>query len=290
VKLATDSIRPAGAPRVGSAEPCYYDPPETVQANFGTADDIWGLGVTLVEALTQSLPWSDQRSEAASLPIGLPAAFTDTVRRCLSYDPATRPSAVDLQVQFGCAPATPSEPAPAPVMDAAPHPVAPSPEPPGQGSRMPIIVALVFLILLAAVWADLRLFRAPAGSPQSRPATAQVPVPQSAAVPPNAVADSATHSAGSAAVHLQMPKVSRSALKTIHGRIKITVLVDVDRLGTVTAAHLKNTGPSSYFARLAREAAQKWTFVPAEQPGTRQWLVRFEFTSSGATGVASPGS
>jgi hypothetical protein len=292
VKLATDGIRPAGAPRVGIAEACYYDPPEAVQANFGIADDIWGLGVTLVEALTQSLPWSDQRSDAASLPTSLPAAFTDTVRRCLRYDPATRPSAVDLQVQFGCEPepATPSGPAPAPVMDAAPHPAVPSLEPPGHGSRMPAIVALMFVILLAAVWTDLRLFRAPVSAPQSLPDTAQLSVPQSAAVRANAVPAPAAHPAGSVAVHVQMPKVSRSALKTIHGRIKIAVLVDVDRAGAVTAAHLKNTGPSSYFARLAREAAQKWTFVPADQPGTRQWLVRFEFTSSGATGVATPGS
>jgi TonB family protein len=87
-----------------------------------------------------------------------------------------------------------------------------------------------------------------------------------------------------------MPDVSRSALQTIHGRIKIAVLVVVDRSGMVIDAHLKNTGPSSYFARVASEAARKWTFTPADEPGTRQWLLRFEFTRSGVTGVATPGS
>ena len=87
-----------------------------------------------------------------------------------------------------------------------------------------------------------------------------------------------------------MPNISRSALQTIHGRIKLAVLVGVDRSGTVIDAHLQNTGPSSYFARLAREAARDWTFTPADAPGTRHWLLHFEFTHSGVTGIATPGS
>jgi TonB family protein len=107
-------------------------------------------------------------------------------------------------------------------------------------------------------------------------------------VPPIAAPNPPAHLPGPAAVHAQMPDVARSALRTIHGRIKIAVLVDVDRSGTVIAAHLKNSGPSSYFAHLASEAARKWTFAPVDEPGTRQWLLQFEFTRSGVTGVATP--
>jgi hypothetical protein len=289
LKLATDSIRPTGAPRVGSGDPSFYDAPEAGRASFAPTDDIWALGVTLVEALTQSLPWPDEQAKAACLPTTVPAVFVDTVQRCLSYNPATRPSATDLQVQFGCAPAAPLEPVPPAVVAEAPPPAAPIQESPGPRSRMPAMVPIMFLILLAVVWAGLRLFRA---RPNSQPpsATAQISAPRPAAAPPIAVPNPTAQLPRAAAVHEQMPNVARSALQTIHGRIRIAVLVVVDRSGMVIDAHLKNTGPSSYFARLSTEAARKWTFTPAAEPGTRQWLLRFEFTHSGATGVATPGS
>ncbi len=311
VKLATDSIRPTGAPRVGIADPSFYDPPEASYARYSTADDIWGLGVTLVEALTQSLPWINIQADAVCLPSTVPAEFVDTVQRCLRYNPAARASAMDLQAPVVSAPAAPPAPAPislepAPIPpESAPIPLEPVPVPPqsvavslppapvrqepvpvpespGQFGRAPAVVALIFLVLLAAVWADLRLFR-----PHH---SAQIALDRPAAVPQVAAPISPAPLPQPAAVHAQMPNVARSALRTIHGRIRIAVLVSVDRSGAVIDAHLKNTGPSSYFARLAREAARNWTFTPADAPGTRPWLVRFEFTSSGVTGVATPGS
>ena len=87
-----------------------------------------------------------------------------------------------------------------------------------------------------------------------------------------------------------MPNVPRKALGTIHGHFRIVVLVVVDQSGTVLRGLLKNTGPSAYFARLTKEAAQQWRFAPTDQRGTRQWLLRFEFTRNGVTGDATPGS
>src|SRR6202035_4553298 len=78
LKLASDTIRAAG--------------------------DIWGLGITMVEALTQSLPWPDERSETTCLPTTLPATFADAVQRCLSHNPASRPTASALEAQFKRAP------------------------------------------------------------------------------------------------------------------------------------------------------------------------------------------
>lgn len=285
LKLASDSIRPAGAPRVGSTEPSLYDPPEASHAAFSPAADIWGLGTTLVEALTQDFPSPDEKSGVARLPTTVPAEFLDMLRRCLSYQPATRPSAMDLQAQLSGAPQAP----PALVgPDALPEtpPATPMADPPG-GRRPTAVVALVFLILMAAVWANLRLFRTDGIPGQSSAETAQTSAPQPAATPQIAQNPTA-HRQGPAVVHQSMPNVSRKALETIHGRIRIAVLVVVDHSGAVIAAHLKNTGPSAYFARLAREAARKWTFAPIDDPGNRQWQLQFEFTRSGVTGVATP--
>jgi hypothetical protein len=289
LKLATDTIRPSGAPRVGSGDPSFYDAPEAGHASFAATDDIWALGVTLVEALTQSLPWPDAKADAACLPTTVPAAFVDTVQRCLSYNPAARPSATDLQVQFGLAPAVPLEPVPTAVVAEASPPAAPTPEAPGPRRRIPAMVPILCLILLAVVWAGSRLFRAHPNSPPPAEA-AHVSAQQPAAAPPIAAPQPPAHLPQPGAVHVQMPDVARSALATIHGRIKIAVLVGVDSSGMVIDAHLKNTGPSSYFARLAEEAARKSTFTPEDAPGTRHWLLHFEFTHSGVTGVATPGS
>jgi len=90
-----------------------------------------------------------------------------------------------------------------------------------------------------------------------------------------------------AVVHEQIPAVPHGARRTIHGHIKVAVLVNVDRSGNVTDAMLQNPGPSWYFARLARDAARKWKFAPADDQDSRQWLLRFEFARGGTTGHAT---
>ena len=168
LKLAIDSIRSAGAPRVGLGEPSFYDPPEASHAPFSPADDIWGLGATLVEALTQRLPASDEPSQAVVLPATVPAAFLKTVQRCLSYDPATRPSAADLESQFVGVPEVAIAPAAEVII--APEPpreIALSHEEPKRRGRRTPIVAMVFIILLAAVWTDRHFFQSPPSSQQA---------------------------------------------------------------------------------------------------------------------------
>jgi hypothetical protein len=289
LKLASDGIRPAGAPRVGIVEPSLYDPPEATHAAFSTAGDIWGLGMTLVEALTQGLPSFDEQSGAARLPMTLPAPFAHMVQRCLGYHPAARPSVPDLQAELGCAPEAPPVSALQTVV-LEPPPTAPIPDPPRRRGLMSTVVAIVFLILLAVVWADLHLFHTRANPAPSTAETAQTSAPRTAAIPESAAQDPTAHPQGTGVVREALPNVTRGALRTIHGRIRIAVLVIVDHSGAVIAAHLKNTGPSAYFARLAREAAKNWTFVPAADQGSRQWLLQFEFTRSGVTGSATPGS
>lgn len=123
LKLASDTIRPAGASTVSVAKSSLYDPPEAKDGRMFGAGDVWALGITLVEALTQQDPtWPDEHSDTVSLPATLPPAFVDTVRRCLSRNPANRPAINDLEAQFKRTPAAPVAPAPEHVVQ--PQPVA----------------------------------------------------------------------------------------------------------------------------------------------------------------------
>ena len=130
LKLASDTIRPAGEPRASRVPPSLYDPPEAHHGRATPAGDIWGLGVTLVEALTQSLPWPDVASRTTSLPPSLPPAFVDVVQRCLSHEPTARPTVAELTADFMRAPAAPvvptARPAAREVPPAVPQSVAPS--------------------------------------------------------------------------------------------------------------------------------------------------------------------
>jgi TonB family protein len=85
------------------------------------------------------------------------------------------------------------------------------------------------------------------------------------------------------ALHEEIPQVPRSARETIHGRIKVGVLVRVDRSGRVVRDSLDSPGPSRYFNRLASQAARKWKFAPVEDQVSREWFLRFEFGRDGTT-------
>jgi hypothetical protein len=286
LKLSSDSIRPAGAPRIGLAEPSPSDPPEAARMSFTSAGDIWSLGMTLVEALTQSTPRFDERSVADCLPATVPPALVDLVQRCLSSDPATRPSAPDLTAQLGGAAQLPIAAIPPPAIRGASQSIAPRQESPSRHGRMARIAVIASVTLLGALWAGWQLFRThPKSVSATQPAVVAAVAPQ---IPP-------AHLPGPVAavpsvIHAQMPNVPRKALGTIHGHFRIEVLVVVDQSGTVVRGLLKNTGPSAYFARLTREAAKQWTFSPTEGPGTHEWLLRFDFTRGGVTGEATPGS
>src|SRR6202012_4420577 len=78
-----------------------HDPTEPREGPRSPAGDVWDLGITLVEALTQRTPiWPDERAETALLPVKLPPPFVDIVRRCLSRPAANRPTAMELQAQY----------------------------------------------------------------------------------------------------------------------------------------------------------------------------------------------
>jgi TonB family protein len=316
LKLASDAIRPAGESTASIAALSVYDPPEAKDGRFSTAGDIWGLGITLVEALTQHVPeWADEQPETACLPTTLPAIFPYVVQRCLSHNPAVRPTATELEALLKRGPQAP---------------VVSVPESPKQRSRVPAIAAVLtaaVLIVVVAVWGGARLFQshpssrhaasntfqasaqppaqplaaspvvappAAAGPDDARPPAA-LQNPQPPASPPEVPAPSSSADRPAPApaetppsvLHEEIPDVPRSARDTIHGHVRVAVRVSVDASGNVLEETLDNPGPSKYFARLATEAARKWSFAPAANQDSREWLLRFEFTRAGTTAHAS---
>jgi TonB family protein len=354
VKLSSDNVRPAGDSSAATAEPSLYDSPEAKEGRISAAGDIWALGVTIVEALTQSPPaWPDEWREIVSWPAALPSAFVSIVRRCLSRYPAGRPTITDLKALIkrvaqapepkieltkaavteaaaetpvteaavtavaGPATAAVSEGAVAALTEAAASQAAVSTaavsnaaanEPPRQAAAEPPVarrlsgsaIAAAALAVLAVIWIGWRLFHGhPNNVPQPVSSNSQPSSPQGApraapaqnlpASAPAAASTPASALASAGVVHQAIPDVPRHARESIRGRIKITVRVTVDRSGNVVGARLVNSGSSKYFARLATDAAAKWKFVPANEQGSREWLLRFEFTRAGATGqVAAP--
>ena len=88
-------------------------------------------------------------------------------------------------------------------------------------------------------------------------------------------------------LHKEIPRVSSSALGTIHGRVKVVVRVAVNDAGNVTDATLQDPGSSKYFAHVASESAKAWRFAPASTRQSRKWLLQFEFSRSGVEASAA---
>jgi TonB family protein len=81
-----------------------------------------------------------------------------------------------------------------------------------------------------------------------------------------------------------LPDVPGKALATISGKVRVTLRAHVDPAGNVSSAEFENPGPSQYFADAAQKALRRWEFTPPEVSARSvpsEWLVRFEFTSTG---------
>lgn len=129
VKLASDAIQPAGAALSGIVRSSVYDAPETASGHRLPSGDIWALGVTIVQALTQQLPgWTDARPPTPVLPKDFPRDFIDVVLRCLHQNPTQRPTPQELKAQISGEITAPLAVLPEPVA-VAPEPIAVAPEP-----------------------------------------------------------------------------------------------------------------------------------------------------------------
>ena len=296
LKLASDSIRPVNHTASGRDRMSAYDPPEVKDRALNAAGDIWGLGMTLLEALTQrTTAWPD---ESVSVPADLPGPFASIVLRCLSVAPAARPTALDIEASFKqAAPARPTSPAPPPARQPSSK-VAPPKHPQQQNPWRRALAASVPLSVVGwAAWHVLGNAPEPTPSPAPAPVVA-TPAPVAASTVAKPVEPTPTpapeaspavpaETVSGAVLHEVKPDVPQAALEKIKGRVHVSVRVLVDADGDVVGALLDEPGASKYFVDLAEQAAGEWKFVPAAGQDTRVWILLFVFSRNGVTTYAT---
>ena len=291
VKLSTDNLELAGKPGRHFRALSVYDAPELDGGTFSPAADVWSLGVTLVEVLTQQKPaWERLTNPDPVVTESIPKPFARIARECLRVDPAQRCTLADVnkarfeQVRVAAEPASKAETA-----------VAAKP----RSMRMGVIAAaaavLVLVVLIVALHGRSHRAETPlnAGTEQAAPKAAAtgsessgVPATGTEAVEAGssgATGAQASSAKGSVAERV-MPDVPQKSLDTIHGTVRVEIRVAVDASGNVTEARFESAGPSRYFANLAMEAARKWRFEPARVGGNAansSWVLRFEFQRTG---------
>lgn len=311
IKLSSDELCGVGEQGRVLGTPGAYTAPEIVEGGgMSPASDVWSLGMTLVEALTQRVPLLAGTGQAeVVLPEKLPQPFFDIASHCLRRDPQRRWTVAEIAAKLRQTSLAPVEKETA--------------LPRKTSGKWGFIAAIVAAGLL--LWAILgsRVFNhhpnpepsisSTAESSQAQTETKQAtdsgapPLvtgdknktqPSSARAqsntPPaatktraakNATAGNSSSGRAQGAVAQQVsPDVSRSALRTVHGKLKVRVKVTVDSSGNVTVAKFDSRGPSRYFAERALRAAQRWTFKPPQIDGKTvpsEWLLKFEFERSG---------
>jgi len=292
LKLSCDRLQVAGDPGGRLPAKGVYEPPECVAGTIFAAADVWSLGVTLVESLTQHPPtWDRSKDREPIVPESIPQPLAGIVRDCLRSDPKRRCTLADLQDRLEAA-----GPLPGRVSRIARMMLA--------KLRWPGIVA-VALVLAAAIGFLLlhshQTQPSPSAAPET-PAPAAVPAPQTpatetqsskpvpaiAALPAQTPAPQTPSAKGAAAkgevAQRVLPDVPQKASDTIRGKVAVSVRVTVDPGGQVSDAALDSPGPSKYFAKLALDAARRWKFKPARVDGravSSVWLLRFNFGPTG---------
>lgn len=290
VKMSSDSLRAAGEVVRRRDEKSVYVAPETGTGPLGPSADVWSLGVTLAEVLTQRLPVLESaQGKELTLPAGMPGPFQEIAGHCLQIDSGSRWTLAEIaaRLETGKEEARPPQTlqdksaaasgreASATTLSAAGDQKKPA--------RWPYALALAALVVIGAV-----LMLKPQPQPPVSPSEARRGV--SAAHPEAPAGENHTGEApvkaktGGGVVRRVMPQVSPGARRTITGTIRVVVKVDVDETGNVTQAQLQSSGPSQYFARLALEAAREWKFEPMMANGqavASEWVVRFGFSRRG---------
>jgi TonB family protein len=274
LKISSDGIlRPDAAKEPGAATP--YDPPERVPSASG---DVWSLGITLVEVLTQRLP------AGGNVPPDLPEPFAGIARGCLQENPANRFTIAQISNLLGPS----ARPVPLRKKRVAPL-------------GLWILLALVLVIVAGVIFMHSET-GAPAGphptqtvkmpepatptpapQPKQLSKAAKPPEPEKKVEkePPEAEPESSGPVTGIIEQH--PPEITDQARSTIRGKVKFTVRVDVSPSGTVTDAKLE-PGASKYFGERALEAVRRWKFEPVSVNGSevgQRWRIRFEFVRNG---------
>ena len=294
VKISRDSVRAAGEAQRRPVEKSVYGAPEIASGQLGPSADVWSLGVTLVEGLTQRLPVLDsEQGRELTLPAGIPEPFQEIARHCLQIDPGSRWTVgqIAARLETGEAEARrpqalPSEPAAQAGREAGATPTATHGDQ-KKSAKWPYALAFVAVVVVGAVL--MLKPKAPISSSSEARTGVSAVQPEASAGENHREEASANAEPGGDVVQRVMPRVSPGAQNTVKGMIRVLVKVDVDAAGNVTQARLQSAGPSKYFARLALESARDWKFKPALSNGQAvpsEWVVRFGFSRRATEGSA----
>jgi TonB family protein len=262
LKLSCDNLLVAGEPGKRLLAPGIHVAPEAASGKISSAADLWSLGVTLVEVLTQRPPvWERSAQKEPTLPWSIPQPFAGIARECLRTDPDRRCTLGGVKARLEAARSGKT----------------------GRTAlaklRGPVIIAVALVLLVVVVV----LLRSRPVEP-SQPAAEEQPAPAMTALPPASPAQE-TQSSSVATVkgdvaERVMPDVPENVRATIHGKVLVSIRVTVDPDGMVSNTAVDSQGPSKYFAKAALQAAQQWRFKPAQVNGqavSSVWVLRFEF-------------
>jgi TonB family protein len=294
LKLSADGLYELGEPRNGARPRSLYDAPEVATGPMTPAADVWSVGVTLIQALTQRLPaWQGTEQAGPVVPETIPEPFREIAGHCLRPDPGQRWKVSDILASLRFSPSpvpatsSPSSRTSTSVLTSAPStPRTFRPAAENTYSKWRILVPILACLVLLVVWGgrklipheDVRPQQATGEQAQSLPAKAP---PSSAPAPSeSAIGTKKGVSAPGAVAQRVLPNVPLSARNTIQGRVKVRVGVAVNSSGDVTAATLDSPGPSKYFAKLALQSAQRWKFTPPQidgEPVPSKWVLQFQF-------------
>jgi TonB family protein len=295
LRISSDGLCPIEEP--DSVTPDAYSAPEIATEGVSPAADVWSLGATLVEALSQHMPvWSGAQKQELILPETIPAPFDEIARQALRRDPKGRAT---IGVIAKLLRKTPVAPAEQPVLIA---PVA---------SRKWIYVSTAVLLLILVILLIPKLRDSGLAAKEQKAATpanplpvdekpSQVPAPAlpapvvvtptqpapppkeekrvpvetpPAPAPPPETRESDNSAVSEGVVRQVLPKVPQSARNSIQGKVSVSVKAQVDPRGNVTDVELDSPGPSKYFADLALKAVRQWKFSPKKS----EWIIRFQF-------------
>ena len=288
VKVASDWIHAAGEPGWGFQAPSVYEPPESVSGMCSPAGDVWALGVTLVEALTQTQPLQRRpKAKKVFLPATLPVAFREIAHGCLQGNPRRRETAGQIAHRL-----RQTSPAGEPITLLMPKT--------GAARWTYAIPAIALLLGLSATLLGPGLPRLPVPAswfehlprPQTWVERAEKLVGVNLTGQPPPPAAPVPLVVTRHVVEKILPEVSPTARKTIRGTVRVSVRTQVDPSGHVASAELETHGPSPYFADQALEAARHWTFDPLPAlPGSspkpsEEWRLRFEYTTTATSAAA----
>jgi TonB family protein len=295
LKISGDSLQVASETGKPAAALTIYDAPERAKGIISPDGDLWSLGVTLVESLTQHPPaWDTSIDEDPVVPESIPQPLAGIARGCLRADPMGRCNLDNVKTWLEAE--QPSNGASGTTGKKAPAKF-------GVTALVAAVIVLAAVVVLVEMHSNKTQASAPvqtdaqqqaqdqaaaeAPAPEQKPSPSvayatptsapQAPASESHASKPVTINDQAAKAAVAEQV---MPDILPAASQSIHGEFKVRIRVTVDGAGNVTDAKYDSEGPSHYFAKAALQAAQKWKFKPG-QAASNAWILEFHFTPSG---------